>query len=131
MRLKADLTLLLVAIIWGSAFAAQRVAARQGSVYIFNGARYLLAAGVVLPFAIKARRNPALYPISKEQYRWMVVAGLVLFLGSAFQQLGVVYTKAGNAGFITALYVVLVPIVLFFGWREKAHWISMLAVVLA
>ena len=49
MRLKADLTLLLVSVIWGSAFVAQRVAGQQGSVYLFNAARYLLAALVVLP----------------------------------------------------------------------------------
>jgi drug/metabolite transporter (DMT)-like permease len=57
MRLKADLTLLLVSIIWGSAFVAQRVAGQMGSVYLFNGARYLLAALVVLPFAIEHWRT--------------------------------------------------------------------------
>ena len=61
----------------------------------------------------------------------MLIAGFILFLGSALQQLGVVYTTAGNAGFITSLYVVLVPIVLFIIWREKAHWISIIAVILA
>ena len=127
MRLKADLTLLLVSIIWGSAFVAQRVAGQMGSVYLFNGARYLLAAVVVLPFV---RRN-SISSYSRNQYKWMLVAGFVLFVGSALQQLGVVYTTAGNAGFITSLYVVLVPIVLFLVWREKAHWISILAVGLA
>src|SRR5512133_3386934 len=119
MRLKADLTLLLVAVIWGSAFVAQRVAGQMGSVYLFNGARYLLAAVVVLPFAVRSIRtaHPA-YRIPPEQYRWMSIAGFVLFAGSALQQLGVVYTTAGNAGFITSLYVVLVPLVLFMIWRE-------------
>ena len=56
MRLKADLTLLLVSIIWGSAFVAQRVAGQMGSVFLFNGARYLLAAFVVLPLAIHVGR---------------------------------------------------------------------------
>ena len=56
MRLKADLTLLIVSVIWGSAFVAQRVAGQQGSVYLFNAARYLLAALVVLPLAIQAGR---------------------------------------------------------------------------
>src|SRR5690349_17078236 len=132
MRLKADLTLLLVSIIWGSAFVAQRVAAQMGSVYLFNAARYLLAAIVVLPFAMKVSResNPD-NAIPREQYQWVFVAGLVLFLGSAMQQLGVVYTTAGNAGFITGLYVVFVPIILFVVWREKVHWISILAVLLA
>ena len=132
MRFKADLTLLIVSIFWGSAFVAQRVAGQMGSVYLFNGTRYLLAAVVVLPFAMRGSRtsNPT-YTISRDQYQWMFIAGFVLFVGSALQQLGVVYTTAGNAGFITSLYVVLVPIVLFIVWREKAHWISIVAVVLA
>jgi drug/metabolite transporter (DMT)-like permease len=54
-----------------------------------------------------------------------------LFVASALQQLGLVYTTAGNAGFITSLYVVFVPVLLFLIWREKAHWISIVAVVLA
>jgi drug/metabolite transporter (DMT)-like permease len=61
----------------------------------------------------------------------MLIAGSLLFLGSALQQVGVVYTTAGNAGFITSLYVVLVPIALFFVWGEKPHWMSILAVGLA
>jgi len=132
MRFKADLTLLIVSIFWGSAFVAQRVAGQMGSVYLFNGTRYLLAAVVVFPFAMRGSRtsNPT-YTISRDQYQWMFIAGFVLFVGSALQQLGVVYTTAGNAGFITSLYVVLVPIVLFIVWREKAHWISIVAVVLA
>ena len=138
MRLKADLTLLLVSIIWGSAFVAQRVAGQLGSVYLFNGVRYLLAALVVLPFAVRVGRiasstvlrtgNP---PYSREQYKWMFVAGVLLFVASALQQAGMLYTTAGNAGFITGLYVVLVPFALFAVWREKPHWLSVVAVVLA
>jgi drug/metabolite transporter (DMT)-like permease len=141
MRLKADLTLLLVSIIWGSAFVAQRVAGQMGSVYLFNGVRYLLAALVVLPFVGRSGTptlpgeesagritNPT-YP--REQFKWMFIAGFILFLGSALQQMGVVYTTAGNAGFITALYVVLVPIVLFIGWRERLHWLALAAVGMA
>ncbi|MBL8101340.1 MAG: DMT family transporter [Anaerolineales bacterium] len=127
MRLKADLTLLLVAIIWGSAFVAQRVAGQMGSVYQFNAARYLLAALVVLPFV----KRSDIKSMPREQYKWMFVAGFFLFVGSALQQAGMVYTTAGNAGFITALYVVLVPIVLFFVWGEKPHWLSIVAVFLA
>ena len=132
MRLKADLTLLLISIIWGSSFVAQRVASQMGSVYFFNGARYLLAALVVLPFAVRVGRiaNPT-YRMPREQYKWMLIAGILLFIGSALQQAGMVYTTAGNAGFITGLYVVLVPFALFFVWREKPHWMSIVAVVLA
>ena len=133
MRLKADLTLLLVSIIWGSAFVAQRVAGQLGSVYLFNGARYLLAALVVSPFALRAVR---LAPVKDtdaifQQYKWILIAGSLLFMGSALQQVGLLFTTAGNAGFITSLYVVLVPLVLFLIWREKFHWLSIAAVALA
>lgn len=127
MRLKADLTLLFVSIIWGSSFVAQRVAGQMGSVYLFNGARYLLAALVVLPFA---GRN-IFSSRSRDQFKWMFGAGFILFIASALQQVGMVYTTAGNAGFITGLYVVLVPIVLFIGWKEQLRWLSVVAVGLA
>ena len=137
MRLKADLTLFIIAIIWGSAFVAQRVAGQLGSVYLFNGARYILAGLVVLPFALRVSRarSPTsqvlnlTYP--RDQYNWMFIAGVLLFIGAGLQQAGLQYTTAGNAGFITSLYVVLVPIVLFFGWREKPHWLASIAVALA
>lgn len=132
MRLKADLTLLIVSVIWGSAFVAQRIVGQMGSVYLFNGARYLLAALVVLPLAVRTGRtaNPP-HKMPREQYKWMFIAGFLLFIGSALQQAGMVYTTAGNAGFITSLYVVLVPVALFIVWREKPHWMSIVAVVLA
>lgn len=135
MRLKADFTLLLISIIWGTAFVAQRVAGQMGSVYLFNGVRYLLAALVVLPFVGQIGREASckgnLTNLPRAQFKWMFIAGFILFIGSAFQQVGVVYTTAGNAGFITALYVVLVPIVLFVGWRERLHWLSLAAVGMA
>jgi drug/metabolite transporter (DMT)-like permease len=134
MRLKADVTLFLISIIWGSAFVAQRVAGQVGSVYIFNGLRYLLAGLVVLPFAwhvLKKARVANQTSMPRDQFTWMVVAGFFLFLGSALQQAGMQYTTAGNAGFITSLYVVLIPILLFFFWGEKPHWIFVVAVALA
>jgi len=137
MRLKADLTLFIIAMIWGSAFVAQRIAGQLGSVYLFNGARYILAGVVVLPFALRAGRASSptgqvlnlTYP--REQYKWMFLAGVLLFVAAALQQAGMQYTTAGNAGFITSLYVVLVPIMLFFGWREKPDWLAIIAVALA
>jgi len=132
MRLKADLTLFIIAVIWGTAFVAQRVAGQLGSVYWFNGARYILAGLIILPFAWRVRRiaNPP-HNFPRDQYTWMFIAGVLLFIGAGLQQAGLQYTTAGNAGFITSLYVVLVPIVLFFGWRERAHWLAIVAVALA
>lgn len=97
----------------------------MGSVYLFNGARYILAGLVVLPF-VRLKT-----PIPRTQYKWMFLAGLLLFTAAAFQQVGIVHTTAGNAGFITSLYVVLVPLVLLVGWREKPHWISIIALATA
>lgn len=134
MRLKADLVLFLVAVMWGTCFAAQRVAGQLGSVYYFNGSRYLLGGAAVLLFSFLHRRRDAQTcsrGIPSGQYRWMLVAGTLLFAAAAFQQAGVLYTTAGNAGFITGLYVVLVPIVLFFGWRDRLRWQSVAYAILA
>ena len=127
MRLKADITLFIISIIWGSAFVAQRVAGQMGSVYLFNGFRYLLAALVVLPFV----GRDTILSLPKTQYKWMGIAGFLLFVASVLQQAGMLYTTAGNAGFITSLYVVLIPIVLFVFWREKPHWLMVVAFGLA
>ncbi len=130
MRLKADISLFLISIIWGSAFVAQRLAGQVGSVYIFNGLRYLLAGLVVLPFAWRAFKTTG-SGMSREQVRWMLIAGFLLFVGAALQQAGLQYTTAGNAGFITSLYVVLIPVLLFLFWSEKPHWMFIVAIVLA
>jgi drug/metabolite transporter (DMT)-like permease len=61
----------------------------------------------------------------------MVVAGVILVIASGFQQWGLKYTSAGNAGFITSLYVVVVPIIIWIGWHEKPGWFSVIAVGLA
>ena len=124
MRLKADLTLLLVAILWGSAFAAQRLAGQFGSVFLFNAVRFLLAGLILLLVAARAR-------ISRQQWLWICVAGTILFVASALQQAGLLTTTAGNAGFITSLYVVIVPFVMLVGWGERPHWLAVVAVVLA
>lgn len=125
MRIKADLTLLLVALIWGSAFAAQRIIGQMGNVFLFNGLRFLLGALLLLPFL----RGKSTLP--RTGWKWVFAAGTVLFIASALQQAGLVYTTAGNAGFITSLYVVLVPIVLFIGWKERPFWTQLIAVILA
>ncbi len=124
MRLKADLTLLLVAVLWGSAFAAQRVAGELGSVFFFNAARFLLAGLILLALSIRSK-------ISKQQLIWVTVTGTILFVAGALQQAGLVTTTASNAGFITSLYVVIVPIVMLIGWGERPHWLAVMAVLLA
>ncbi|MCC6569277.1 MAG: DMT family transporter, partial [Anaerolineales bacterium] len=128
MRLKADILLFIVAIIWGTGFVAQEVAAQHQVAYLFNGVSFMLAALILIPFIPKAARETK---ITKEQWKWMFVAGAILFFATAFQQVGLFYTKVANAGFLTSLYVVFTPFLLWMLFREKPHWMDALAVVLA
>lgn len=125
MRLKADLQLLLVAMVWGSAFVAQRVAARSLSPFTFNGLRFLLAGIILLPWARFSWKTII------SEWRYIFSAGLLIFAASALQQAGLHYTTAANAGFLTSLYVVFVPLVLFL-WRKQNTAPSVwLAIILA
>ncbi|MCC6148314.1 MAG: DMT family transporter [Anaerolineaceae bacterium] len=126
MRLKGNLILLLVAIIWGVAFVAQRVAAQTIGPFLFNGARFLLAAAVLLPFTRPAQHKP-----KKSALPWMGAAGVLLFAASGLQQAGMRWTTAANAGFITTLYVVFVPLLLLIFWRQRLPWLNWAAAFLA
>jgi len=124
-RLQADLTLLLVAVIWGSAFAAQRVAAEHIGPFLFNGSRFLLGALVLLPL-VRFRLK-----ISRKNWPWVGAAGVLLCGGSVLQQAGMQWTTAGNAGFITGLYVVFVPVLMLVIWRQRMGWIIWVAALMA
>jgi drug/metabolite transporter (DMT)-like permease len=124
-RFRSDALLLLVAIIWGSSFAVQRVAAQYLGVFLFNGLRFLLAALILLPFSRPKNR------LERPDFAWIGLAGLCAFAGSALQQAGLKFTTAGNAGFITSLYVVLVPILLLVIWGQRISWIAWAAALLA
>ncbi len=124
-RLKADSILLLVAVIWGTAFVVQRLAAQKLGFFTFNGLRFLLGALFLLAlmrFRVELRREDLLLT---------ALAGGALFAGSMAQQAGLRWTTAGNAGFITSLYVVLVPLVLLIGWKRKIRPRAWLAAGLA
>lgn len=135
-RWKADLALLFTALIWGSAFVVQRLAAVEAGVFYFNGLRFLVGALGLLPFALRSRRLKIARPLDPAAARrpalpWLLLAGLLLFAGGTFQQWGLVYTTAGNAGFITGLYVVLIPLILAVGWRRPPRPAAWLAALLA
>jgi drug/metabolite transporter (DMT)-like permease len=100
MRLKADLLLFLVAIIWGTAFVAQGIAGQFGVAYLFNGVSFMLAALILIPFTPQWARGTK---ITKDQWKWMLVAGVLLFIATAMQQVGLFYTKVANAGYLTSL----------------------------
>lgn len=117
-RLRADALLLLSAIIWGTGFVAQKTGNESIGPIAFVGARFLLSAIALLPLAIYETRKSkdALTP---RDIKLASTVGLVLFAGSWLQQAGLVTTTATNAGFLTALYVVLVPFVAWLLTRER------------
>lgn len=122
-RLKADLLLVFLATIWGSAFIAQSYAGKSGLAFLYNGACFSLAGLLLLPLA----RGK----ITRPQWGWMLVAGILLFGGSALQQLGLFYTKVANASFLTSLYVIFTPFLLWAAYRERPGKVHVIAVLLA
>ena len=125
MRLKADLLLFMVAIIWGTAFVAQGIAGQYGIAYLYNGVSFMLAGVILLPFIPKGIQIP------KAQWLWMLIAGVVLCIATALQQVGLLFTKVANASFLTSLYAVFTPFLLWIGFRERPHWVDLIAVTLA
>ena len=129
-QFKANCMLVLTAMIWGAAFVAQSVGMDYVGPFTFLMARSFLGGLVLLPvIAWMNRGKPAAAKTSGSRRDYLLaglLCGTALFAGSAFQQLGLLYTSAGKSGFITALYVVLVPICsLFLGKRVGLNmWIS-------
>ena len=118
----ADLLMLLAAGIWGFAFSFQRQATEYLSPYSIVAIRFAIGALCLLPFVIANVRRP-LAPRISSASPWKVrvvalAAGAVLFAGASFQQWGLVDTTAGKAGFITGLYVVIVPLL----GLLRRHW---------
>lgn len=123
-RLKSDIFLFMAAIVWGGGFVAQRTASVNLGFFSFNAVRFLLAGVVMLPFIL-----PRLRSITRK-YLWIIPAGILLYGGSALQQAGIETTSAGSAGFITGVYVVLVPLLLAIFWKVKTKpiiWLAALA----
>ena len=118
--------LLLTAFIWGTAFVAQKYANDSMPPITFVGARFLLSALMLLPLAwYEARRQTT--PLSRTDWIQAGVVGLCLFSGACLQQIGLITTTATNAGFLTALYVVMVPFTVWIISRQTPRSIVLLA----
>lgn len=131
---KSLLLLLLAAIIWGIAFVAQTVGMDYVRPFTFNGVRCLLGAVVLLPVIYLFDKKKTVEEKEKEDKKalWIggVLCGLCLCTASSLQQIGLQYTTAGKAGFLTALYIILVPIFgLFF--KKKCSPFMIGSIVLA
>jgi drug/metabolite transporter (DMT)-like permease len=131
-RLRADLALLLTAAIWGLAFVAQRMGMDHVGPFAFNALRFFIGCLLLIPvtrFLDRGRAATNLPVIPYGDRRLLVggaLAGVALFGAATLQQVGIVFTTAGKAGFITSLYVVLVPLLgLVLGQRPPlAVWIG-------
>ncbi|MBN2128960.1 MAG: DMT family transporter [Sedimentisphaerales bacterium] len=131
--LKSDSLLLLAAFIWGTAFVAQRKGMDHVGPMTYNATRFAVGVVTLMPLILILRCRGVIAR-RRAKRRFLLaggaLAGLALFGGASFQQMGLLYTTAGKAGFITSLYVVLVPLMgLFLGHR--CGWFLWLGVVLA
>lgn len=130
-KAKADIYLLITALIWGLAFVAQRVGMDYMGPFFFNALRFALGATALLPMLYLFKRKGNAISIGKRKL-WIsgIIAGSFLFVGASLQQIGLVYTTAAKSGFITGLYVVLVPV---FGilWKHKTNFATWMGIVLA
>ena len=130
--LKADALLLLTALIWGTAFVAQRVGMDSIGPISYNAARFLLGSLVLLPLLVRSNRDKHESADKKKRGVYGgILAGAVLFMGASLQQSGLVYTTAGKAGFITGLYVIIVPFLGLFLRQKNSPgiWIGALLAV--
>ena len=153
-KMLGNLLLLLTAMIWGTAFVAQRVGMDSIEPITFNASRMALAAVMVGALAYVLRQKQKIealrlalskqtLPAGEEHIArnaedstapWKntltggICCGLFLTAGSVFQQMGVVYTSAGKAGFITAMYMLFVPIINYILFKKKNSWLVWLAV---
>jgi len=130
-----QLCLLITAMIWGFAFVAQSSGMDHLGPFFFNGIRFLIGAAVLVPIVLvldnrkkiqQPHHNQQSNASNQSKHLWIggLCMGIVLFMGASLQQIGIQYTHVANAGFITSLYIILVPLIgLFFGHRtNKLTW---------
>lgn len=132
-KLRGTLSLLIATVIWGSAFIAQSVGMDYIGPFTFQTMRSVLAVPFLIIIIFLIERSPA-----NALQKWLdpnlwkagLPCGIALFIAAGLQQLGIVHTSAGKAGFITAMYIVLVPILGIF-LRKKPPFTAWISVALA
>ncbi len=135
MKTKNVLMLVLTAFIWGTAFVAQSVGMDYLEPFTFNGVRSLIGGAALIPCIailqmINGKDEGKVSESRKELVAGGTACGLLLFAASSLQQIGIQYTTAGKAGFITAFYIVIVPVFGIF-LRKKIGYKIWTAVVMA
>lgn len=137
MRILGPIMLVSAAMIWGLSFVAQKQGMEYVEGFTFNGIRSLLGAIVLIPFiVIRAVKNPVkLSPVEKKQSRkdnlkGILIVGLMLCIGSNLQQFAFNYIEPGRVGFITALYMLIVPLISFIVYKKKQPVTTWIGVIL-
>lgn len=123
-RLQADALLVLVALIWGSAFIAQHHGMADVGPMLFTGVRFLIGAAVVMPLAGREWRGLGRSgrALTRGDLGHIAMLGVLMMAGAAMQQIGIASTSVTNAGFLTALYVPLVPVLGWWLLKQRPHW---------
>ena len=128
MRLPAKnaILLFLAALIWGTAFVAQSVGMDYVGPFTFNACRYVIGSAVLFPLILLGKRRTGGKLISRDDLRAGAACGFFLAVASNLQQAGIMTTDVGKAGFLTAMYIVIVPVLHFFLTRRSSLrlWIS-------
>ena len=122
-QIQANLILLITALIWGFGFVAQRMGMDHLGPYAFNVCRFLVGALSLLPLLFFLGKNGiGSTDFNRSFWKFSIFAGFALFGGATLQQVGIQYTTVGKAGFITGLYVVIVPILGLFLRQKIGRW---------
>ena len=126
MTKKASLaSALLCCFIWGTTFIAQDTGMDNIGPYTFNGVRFMVGFFALLPIFLLIEKKNFASEFNKDKKKFIYLSfsiGIFLFLGTALQQVALLYTDIANAAFFTIFYVPIVPILLFFFYKIKVHW---------
>ncbi|MDC6381810.1 DMT family transporter [Pseudomonas graminis] len=110
--LRADLLMLLTALIWGTGFVAQTAGMDHIGPYLFSGLRFALGSLCLIPLILRNAKTARVPEplLNRGMLRAGIIMGLALALGINLQQVGLLFTSVTNSGFITGLYVIVVPL---------------------
>ena len=119
------LSALLCTLIWGTTFIAQDTGMDKIGPYTFNAVRFFVGFLAIIPLVFLFELKKIKSEINQDKKKFLILSlliGLSLFLGSALQQVALLYTDVANAAFFTIFYVPLVPIIVFLFRKKKIHW---------
>jgi len=130
-NIPGEVLLLLTAIIWGTGFVSQRKAMESMAPFAFIALRFFLGCLVLLPLLIARNVKGKTQDIESRDWKSVfvrlvlpgLVSGVFLFAGTSMQQLGIMTTSASKAGFLTSLYLVLVPVIGIFLGKQTNIWV--------